>query len=159
MFEKVLFNNEHQRRAPAARSIASKILIYPVQRHKFPAIASLISSRVGCGLESSRERAEISMPGVQTPHCAAPHSRNACCNGSRRPFSARPSTVSTLAPCAWQTGASQELITSPSMIPEQAPPPPSPQPSFVPVKRSASRKTSSNRFIGGEPTSRSTPLI
>src|SRR5262249_20225015 len=38
----------------AAFSIASMIFTYPVQRHRLPAMASLISSRVGTALTSSR---------------------------------------------------------------------------------------------------------
>src|SRR6266511_2772074 len=99
------------------------------------------------------------MPGVHMPHCAAPHSRKACCNGSSRPSRDSPSTVRTFASCIWQTGARHEFTTSPSTITEQAPHSPSPQPSFVPVKRRSSRNTSRSRFIGGASISRTTPLI
>jgi hypothetical protein len=43
---------------------------YPVHRQTWPDIASRISSAVGSGLWSSSQRAVISMPGVQNPHCS-----------------------------------------------------------------------------------------
>ncbi|RWA55197.1 hypothetical protein AU476_07945 [Cupriavidus sp. UYMSc13B] len=62
--------------ALAVFSIASMILVYPVQRQMLPAIAKRISSRVGFGFASSSALAATTKPGVQNPHCAAPQRMN-----------------------------------------------------------------------------------
>src|SRR5207253_629365 len=60
------------RSSPAASSTASKILVYPVHRHRLPASASRISSRFGFALRASKAVPLISIPGVQYPHWAPP---------------------------------------------------------------------------------------
>src|SRR5229473_773968 len=62
-----------------ARTTDSKIFMYPVQRQRFPAKPLRISAKVGFGVRSSRFTAARTIPGVQMPHCAPPHSMNACC--------------------------------------------------------------------------------
>jgi hypothetical protein len=42
---------------------------YPVHRQTWPDMASRTSASVGSGLRSSSQRAVISIPGVQNPHC------------------------------------------------------------------------------------------
>src|SRR5713226_4302514 len=49
----------------AANSMASRIFVYPVQRHRLPASASRISSRDGLRLLSSSDFDASKMPGVQ----------------------------------------------------------------------------------------------
>src|SRR5712692_6465954 len=49
----------------AASSTASRIFMYPVHRHRLPASATLISSRVGVGMSTRRASAVRRMPGVQ----------------------------------------------------------------------------------------------
>ena len=48
--------------------IASSIFGYAPQRQMFPAIACLISSRVGSGLRATSAAADAICPGVQNPH-------------------------------------------------------------------------------------------
>ena len=66
-------------RRRAASATASKICIYPVQRHRLPESPSRMSSIVGAGFFCNSCKAARIIPGVQIPHCAPPHSRNACC--------------------------------------------------------------------------------
>src|SRR5205085_4048936 len=51
--------------------IASSIFGYVPQRHRLPAIACRISSRVGLGLAATSADAETIWPGVQKPHWRA----------------------------------------------------------------------------------------
>src|SRR5260370_28759361 len=51
-------------------------------------------------------------------------------------------------PSVWMRGTRQLFTSAPSISTEQAPHSPSPQPSFVPVRRSSSRSTSSSRAMG-----------
>jgi len=52
-----------------------------VQRQRLPASPSRMSARSGSGFFSSKCTAARIIPGVQMPHCAPPHSRNASCKG------------------------------------------------------------------------------
>src|SRR5262249_30546893 len=74
------------------------------------------------------------------------------------PFSARPSTVTMLAPSAWQTGTRQLFTSLPSTSTEHAPHSPSPQPSFTPVNLRSTRSASSSLCIGHTSIRWSTPL-
>src|SRR5678815_3304495 len=56
--------------------------------------------------------------------------------------------VLIIAPAACATGTRQLLTISPLRTTEQAPHSPSPQPSFVPVRCSCSRRTSNRRSSG-----------
>src|SRR5580698_1508420 len=98
------------------------------------------------------------MPGVQMPHWAPPYSRNACWTALSLSPLATPSMVVIDAPSTCSTGTRQEFTSSPSISTEQAPHSPSPQPSFTPVRRRSSRKTSSRRDIGGASMRCSMPL-
>ena len=53
------------------------IFTYPVQRQMLLRMAKAASSRVGSGLTSSSALAEMTMPGMQKPHCTAPASPKA----------------------------------------------------------------------------------
>src|SRR5260221_508839 len=55
------------------------------------------------------------MPGVQMPHCAAPHSRKAFCSGCNRSSFAKPSIVTMLAPRACSAGIKQLFTSTPSI--------------------------------------------
>src|SRR5258708_18339194 len=77
----------------AASSTASRILVYPVHRHRLPARACLISSRVGMGISTSRASAVRRMPGLPYPPWSAPHSPKDCYSGCRPPACPLPSTL------------------------------------------------------------------
>ena len=68
---------ERHRATLAASKIASMIFTYPVQRQILLRMANAASSRVGFGFVSSSPLAEITMPGMQKPHCTAPALPNA----------------------------------------------------------------------------------
>ena len=53
----------------AARRTDALMFWYPVQRQRFPAIASVASSRVGLGFSSRNAAMVVTNPGVQNPHC------------------------------------------------------------------------------------------
>ena len=53
------------------------ILTYPVQRQILLRMAKAASSRVGFGFASSSALAEMTIPGIQKPHCTAPASPKA----------------------------------------------------------------------------------
>ena len=53
------------------------IFTYPVQRQMLLRMAKAASSRVGSGFTSSSALAEMTMPGMQKPHCTAPASPKA----------------------------------------------------------------------------------
>src|SRR6266404_3221141 len=131
-----------------ALSTASNICTYPVQRQRFPERPSRISSREGCGVFLSRCTAARIMPGVQMPHCAAPHSRKAFCRGCKRPSLAKPSMVTMFEPAACSAGIKQLFTSTSSIKMEHEPHSPSPQPSFVPIRFKSSRSTSKSLAIG-----------
>ena len=63
----------------AASLIASTIFTYPVHLHRLLEMPLfLISSSVGFSIRSRSALADITIPGVQYPHCTAPASINAC---------------------------------------------------------------------------------
>ena len=78
--------------------IASTIPLYPVQRQRLPAIASLTSSRVGVGLFCKSAYPVIRNPGVQNPHCSAWDSANARWSGWSSSEDPSPSTVVSCTP-------------------------------------------------------------
>ena len=69
-----------------------------------------------------------------------------------------PSMVVMLLPAAWMAGTRQEVTSRPSMMTEQAPHSPSPQPSLVPVRRRSFRMMSISRVIGSTSAERSSPF-
>ncbi len=98
----------------------------------------------GCGLRARRACADISWPGMQKPHWAAPWSRKACCSGLRCPSVANPSTVRISDPSASAASIRQEFTVRPSTMTVQAPHSPTTQHSLVPVRPRSSRSTSSS---------------
>src|SRR5579872_2247130 len=66
--------------------------------------------------------------------------------------------VVTLLPATCDTGVEQDRIALPSTCTVQAPQSPAPQPNFVPVSSSVSRKTQRRGVSGGTLTLRSLPL-
>src|SRR5579872_188400 len=69
-----------------------------------------------------------------------------------------PSIVRMSAPSASMAGIRQLLTIAPFSRIEHAPHSPSPQPSFVPVRRNSSRNTSSRRAMGNVSAWRGSPL-
>src|SRR5699024_7787409 len=127
-------------RAPAWRT-ASRIFSYPVQRHRFPARASRISSSAGSGLRFTRSCAATTRPGVQKPHCTAPHSTKDSCTVSSWSPSASPSTVRTSRPSTWPAATMQEHAGTPSRYTVHEPHSPCSQAFFEPASPSRSRRT------------------
>src|SRR5687767_4024568 len=70
----------------AAARMEFSIIWYPAQRHSVSFKAKRISSLVGFGFRSSKAYAVIICPGIQNPHCTAPCSTKACCNGWSPPL-------------------------------------------------------------------------
>src|SRR5664280_1887515 len=64
-----------------------------------PSSASRIAASSAVGLSASSCTADITMPGVQKPHCRPWHSRNAACIGCISAPVARPSIVVISLPC------------------------------------------------------------
>ena len=64
----------------------------------------------------------------------------------------RPSMVVTCLPSTSETGVTQDLIATPSIWTVQAPHCAMPQPNFVPVRASCSRKTQSRGLAGSTST-------
>ena len=88
------------------------------------------------------------MPGVQKPHWTPPCSRKAAWSGLSSSPVARPSTVVTSLPSAWSARYEQLFTGSPSSSIMQAPHSESSQPSFAPVRPTASR-TAASRLVPG----------
>ena len=134
---------------PAAFWIASKICEYPVQRQMTSLSAVRISTSVGEELASSRALAAISIPGVQKPHCTAPHSRNAACSGCSGPSGeASPSMVSSRTPFARRMRKRQESTGFPFTSTTQVPQSPVVQPSLVPMSLRSSRRNRRREILG-----------
>src|SRR5262249_61403735 len=99
-----------------------------------------------------------------SPDCAAPHSgspwRSHACSAAWRavPF-ARPSIVLTRLPTTAATGVMQERVALPSTCTVHAPHCAMPQPYFVPVSPTCSRRAHSNGVLGSTFTSLDLPLI
>src|SRR5438552_2723194 len=114
-----------------------------------PCMACTISAAVGLGFLRSRDVPLMIIPGVQYPHWKAPTSRNASCNGWRRPSRSKPSMVVIRLPAAFDTGVMHDRTGSPSSRTVQAPHWPSPHPYLVPVRSRSSRSTL-NRLLSEE---------
>jgi len=104
-------------------------------------MAALTSARVGDGFWSISALAEITMPGMQKPHCTAPADANAWAYTA---FSRgeSPSTVSTFFPPSLATSVTQARRFTPSMSTVHAPQAPTPQAFLTEVSRSSSRRKS-----------------
>src|SRR6266849_3567154 len=117
-----------------------------------------MSEGLGAGFFSSRCTAARIIPGVQIPHCAPPHSRNASCSGLIKACAEIPSMVTMFAPLACATGTRQLFTNIPSSKTEHEPHSPSPHPSFVPVNPKSFRNTSNNLSMGCASTFFASPL-
>jgi hypothetical protein len=113
---------------------------YPVHRQTWPDIASRTSSGVGSGFWSSSQRAVISMPGVQNPHCSPWQAANASWTGSSACPRARPSTVATRRPSAITASTVHDLTGVSSSQTTQAPQLDVSHPQCEPVSPSSSRR-------------------
>ncbi len=145
-------HSDRQRLARATSSTALTMPSYPVQRQRFPESAMRTSSSLGLGVARSRAVAEMSIPGVQKPHWTPPCSRNAACSGLSSPPAASPSIVVTSRPSAWSARYEQAFTGLPSSSIMQAPHSESSQPSFDPVRPTASRTASSSDVPGSSST-------
>ena len=80
----------------------------------------MISSSVGLGFLSIRALPDITIPGIQNPHCTAPFDPNAYTNASFSK-SLNPSTETMFIPCALFVVITQALVAFPSIIIVQVP--------------------------------------
>src|SRR3954468_8492585 len=118
----------------AAASAASNTLGYVPQRQVLPATAWRTSSSLGLGLCRSSAWHDITMPGVQKPHCRASCATKAAWSGASWGPLERPSMVVTGRPTASMAKVMHDAaVTSPS-ITVQAPQAPRSQPILVPVR-------------------------
>ncbi|OPZ77026.1 MAG: hypothetical protein BWY79_01348 [Actinobacteria bacterium ADurb.Bin444] len=127
----------------AAALMASTILAYPVQRHRFPAMASRISGSEGLEFRDSKAVALTTNPGVQKPHWIAPLATKASWRGVSPPSADNPSMVVISRFSTSPTNTRHELRGWPSMRTIQAPHSPSPHPSLAPVRPRRSRRQNS----------------
>src|SRR5690606_22040793 len=86
---------------------ASRIGLYPVHLHKFPSKASSTSCGVGSGLFRSNAYRDMTIPGVQNPHCEPCHFAILSWAGCGRFEEPIPSTVITCFPSILARGARQ----------------------------------------------------
>jgi hypothetical protein len=84
---------------------------------------------------------ETTSPGVQKPHCTAPHSRNASCTGWSSFSLASPSTVVTSRPCACPAATRHAQAGTPSRYTVHEPHSPCSQAFFEPGRPIRSRST------------------
>src|SRR2546426_8397049 len=96
-------------------------------------------------------------PVWQYPHCGTSSAIQACCSGCR-PFADSPSIVVMFFPATCDTGVEHERTGLPSTWTVHAPHSPAPQPNFVPVSCSVSRRTQSRGVSGETFAFRSPPL-
>ena len=142
----------------AAHSTDLTMFSYPVHRQTWPDIASRTCSADGSGLWSSSQRAVISMPGVQNPHCSPWQAMNPCCTGSSWPSCSRPSTVRMSRPLAMAASAVQDFSGAPSSHSTQAPQLDVSQPQWLPVSSSSSRMKWMSSIRGSTSRVYSVPL-
>eukprot|EP00041_Stephanoeca_diplocostata_P033967 m.1137871 g.1137871 ORF g.1137871 m.1137871 type:complete len:388 (+) comp24437_c1_seq4:2946-4109(+) len=139
---------------------ARRIGRYPVHRHRLPSNASSMSTAVGFGLCCNNAYIDMTMPGVQNPHCDPCPSASSFCIVWRVPLRTDPipSTVVTAAPSTEHSGARQALTdfattvfvlqSNCRTVTVHAPQPPSPHPSFVPERCRCSRRYVSSVIRG-----------
>ena len=108
---------------------------------------------------SNKDLVATMNPGVHTPHCKAACLRNSSWIGCSPSRGAMPSTVVMDLPSASTASTRHELTSTPSMITLHAPQLPLLHASFVPVRPSASRKTSSKLCRGSHRNSTGSPLM
>ena len=97
----------------AANSTASMIFLYPVQRQMLLRSANAISSLVGFGFLSRSPFVQMTIPGIQNPHCTAPASAKAYAYSSFS-SSEKPSTVRIDLPSIMESVGIQAFIATPS---------------------------------------------
>src|SRR6266852_8063474 len=112
-----------------------------------PLMAPSISASVGFGFFASRATADMICPDWQYPHCGTSSSIQACCTGWL-PSAESPSMVVTFLPATLEIAVTQERVASPLICTVQAPQSAMPQPNFVPVMFSVSRRTQSSGMSG-----------
>src|SRR2546430_1285578 len=149
----------HRRNLPDdARSTASRILPYPVQRQMLPESASRTSCSLGSGLRLSNAYVATTRPGVQNPHWTAPASTNARCTGCSLSSSENDSTVWMLRSAAAAPSTRHAHTRSPSIITEQDPHSPCSHAFLLPASPRFSRRTVRRLSWSAASASRSSPL-
>src|SRR5437867_1438834 len=124
-----------------------------------PDIAWSISVSVGEGFFASNAVAAMIWPDWQYPHCTTSRSSHACWTFLPTDVAPMPSMVVMAWPTAALTGVTHDRRGMPSRFTVQAPHSAAPQPNFVPVMPSRSRKTQSRGISGGASTERRPPLM
>lgn len=127
----------------AFRSVrASRMLSYPVHRHKLPERISCMLVGVNFLPVSYAAKEDMATPGVQNPHCVPFLCSRACCTGCNFPFFAMPSMVIRCLPSSMPSNIRHAFAAYNTVLPAvsfcaratmQEPQSPVPQPSFVPV--------------------------
>src|SRR5216684_4085043 len=112
-----------------------------------PLMKSSISESVGLGFLASSATADMICPDWQYPHCGTSSAIQACWTGWL-PSADKPSMVVTFFPATLEMAVWQERAASPLMCTVQAPQRPAPQPNFVPVLSSVSRRTQRSGMSG-----------
>src|SRR6266849_5938631 len=112
-----------------------------------PLIKSSISASVGLAFFESSAAADMICPHWQYPHCGTSTSIQACCTGWL-PSAESPSMVVIFLPATLDIAVTQERVASPLMCTVHAPQSAMPQPNFVPVMFSVSRRTQSSGMSG-----------
>src|SRR5262245_27333731 len=118
-----------------------------------------MSCSLGLPFFSSSAYADMSMPGVQNPHCSPCSSLNPSCRGWSCPSFIRPSTVRISAPSACTAKTVHDFTVLPLNRTVHAPQLLVSQPMWVPVSPRASRMKCTNSSLGSTAASRSRPLI
>src|SRR5690242_13929036 len=122
-----------------------------------PRIAASISASVGLGFCFSSAAACIICPLWQYPHCGTLACRQACCTGCCA-VALRPSMVTMSLPAALCIGVWQLRTAAPFTCTVHAPHSPAPQPYFVPVICSSSRRYQSSGISGSPSNWRLAPF-
>ena len=100
---------------------AGKAMGLPPRAWVIAVATSLTSARVGAGLASNSARADMIMPGLQYPHCAALSSKKDCWIGCRFPSASMPSMVRISCSLARIARIEQEWMALPSINTVQQP--------------------------------------
>src|ERR1041385_280920 len=116
-----------------------------------------MSASVGLGFPFNKEIACMICPDWQYPHCGTLNSIHFCCTGCS-PFLEIASMVVISAPPTLLMLVTHDRIALPSRCTVQVPHSAMPQPNFVPVSPSTSRKYHSSGRSGSPSKERSTPF-
>src|SRR3984893_7579234 len=125
----------------------------------FPAIAASMSESSGFGVAASRAAADMIWPDWQYPHWITSRSSQAFWTFAPTGVAPTPSMVVTARSRTAPTGNMQERTGLPSICTVQAPHWAMPQPNFVPVMPSTSRRTQSSGMSAGASNDFCSPLI